>query len=272
MKGDRLEAIRHHLYVQGLTSIQDLADAMGASVATVRRDLLTLEEQGAVGRTRGGAQIARGADIEVAFEVREKQQLAEKRSIAIAAYDLLHPHSSVFLDAGTTVLQLARLLRVDPMPLNVFTNGLIVAQTLMNVPKLRITVIGGTLRNENASMVGPAAEAELDRLWFDHLFLGMSAVGADRRMYSVDAMEARLNERMMARSAAVTVLADATKFNRRATYLVGPLAAPMRLITTAGLAAAERAGLEEAGVEVLVAEGQEVSSRFKSASEGADKP
>lgn len=250
MKNDRLQAIRQHLYVHGETGIQSLADEVGASLATLRRDLLALEQQGIVSRTHGGARMARGAEVEVAFELREKQNLAEKRAIAAAAYELIEPQSAIFLDAGTTVLQLARRLRLGPIPLSVFTNGLVVAQELLNVPKLRVTVIGGQLYNENASFVGPAAEAALDRLWFDHLFLGASAIGDDRRIYSLDAVEASLNEHMLRRAERTTVLADATKFGRRATFRVADLAPPIRVITDEALAPARQASLRENGVDL----------------------
>lgn len=252
MQTDRLGAIRHHLYTQGASSVQALADASGASMATVRRDLQVLEQQGVINRTHGGARIAHGADAELAFEVREKQNLASKRAIADAAYDMLEPHSSIFLDAGTTVLQLVRRLRMGPMPLTVFTNGLVVAQQLMTVPKLKITMIGGQLRVENASMVGPLAKAALDGLWFDQLFLGASAIGDDHRIYSIDVAEANLNADMQRRAAQTVVLADSSKFGRRATFLVSDLGAPVNLVTDEGLSADRRAALQDRGVTLTV--------------------
>ncbi len=250
MHTDRLDAIRHHLYAHGASSIQALADAIGASLATVRRDLLVLEQQGVISRTHGGARIAHAADAEVGFEIREKQNLAAKRAIAQAAYDLLEPHSSVFLDAGTTVLQLVRRLRMSPIPLTIFTNGLVVAQELMRVPKLKITLIGGQLRVENASLVGPAAEAALEGLWFDHLFLGASAIGEDDCIYSIDPAEASLNALMQKRSASTVVLADASKFRRRATYLVSRLEPPVQVLTDDSLPADRCAQLRKSGVEL----------------------
>ena len=162
MQPDRLNAIRHHLYAHGTRSIPALADAVGASLATVRRDLLALEQQGVISRTHGAARIAHGADVEVGFRIREKQNLAAKRAIAQAAYDLLEPHSSVFLDAGTTVLQLVRCLRMRPLPLTIFTNGLMVAHELTTVPTLKITVIGGQLAD--ASKFGGRATFRVSRL------------------------------------------------------------------------------------------------------------
>ncbi len=253
MKPDRLDAIRQHLYARGTSSIEALVQATGASVATVRRDLAALEQQGVVSRTHGGARIASGAHVEVEFTTRERHKLAQKRAIAGAAFELLRPQTVVFLDAGTTVLQLAHRLRVSPVPLSVFTNGLLVAKALMGVPKLRVTMLGGQLRSENASLVGPAAEAMLDGLWFDRLFLGASAIGDDHAIYSVDAAEASLNARMMARSAAVTVLADASKFGQRTTYMVSPLTAATAVISDEALDAGHRRRLRQAGVAVTIA-------------------
>lgn len=247
MQTDRLEAIRHHLYTTGVCSIADLADAVGASLATVRRDLQVLEQQGVVSRTHGSARIAHGAETEAAFAVREQQNLAAKRAIAQAAYDLLEPNSAVFLDAGTTVLQLVRLLRINPVPLTVFTNGLVVAQELMSVSKLKISMIGGQVRVENASLVGPAAEAALNALWFDQLFLGVSAISEDGHISSPDAAEASLNALMRKRAARTVLLADATKFGRRATYGVMPLDASLHLLTDESLPAEARARVRQTG-------------------------
>src|SRR5262245_37062407 len=185
MKVERLDAIRSHLYAHGLSSIQSIADSVGASLATIRRDLRVLEREGAIDRVHGGARIAEGSSVEVAFQERAKRNLAAKRAIAEAAYQLLPVHGTVFLDAGTTVLQLARLIRINPLPLRIFTNGLAVAQEFMNVPDLEVAVLGGQLRSENASLVGPQAEAMLESLWFDQLFLGASAIGPDGAIYSV---------------------------------------------------------------------------------------
>ena len=253
VKTDRLDAIRSHLYANGFSTSQAIAEAVGASLATVRRDLLLLEQNGAINRVHGGARIADGSSVEVAFQEREKRYLSEKRAIATAAYDLLRPRSAIFLDAGTTVLQLARLIRINPMPLRIFTNGLTVAQEFLNIPNMEITLLGGQLRNENASIVGPQAEAMLDTLWFDQLFLGASAIGADGVIYSVDSAEASVNRRMLARSANRFVLVDSSKFGTMATYKVAPLNTA-RLVTDAGLTPHWRKELGNFGVDATLAD------------------
>jgi DeoR family fructose operon transcriptional repressor len=255
VKVERLDAIRGYLYAHGYSTVQTLADAVGASLATIRRDLQFLEREGAIDRVHGGARIAEGSSVEVAFQERAKRHLLAKRAIARAAYAALVPHATIFLDAGTTVLQLARLIRLNPLPLRIFTNGLTVAQEFLNVPNLSVSVLGGQLRSENVSLVGPEAEVALEALWFDQLFLGVSAISADGALYSVDSAEASLNRRMLGRAAETYLLADASKFATTATYRVAPLTAA-RVITDWRLDSEWRARLADTGVDATIAEAE----------------
>ena len=174
----------------------------------------TLDRAGAIDRVHGGARIAEGSSVELAFQERAKRNISAKRTIATAAYKLLAPRTSIFLDAGTTVLQLARLIRINPLPLRIFTNGLAVAQEFLNISDLEVVLLGGQLRSENASLVGPQAETMLESIWFDQLFLGASAIGPDNAIYSVDSAETSLNQRMLTRSAQRYVLAELLKVRR----------------------------------------------------------
>ena len=255
MKIDRASAIRQHLFAKGFCSIAEIAAAVGASEPTVRRDLLALEAEGQILRSHGGAQIAAASGNEIAFESREQINLPVKRAIGEAAYHLLRPDTSVFLDAGTTVLQLARRLRLTPMPLRVFTNCLPVAQVLMPVPQISVTLLGGTLRAGNASMVGMLAETALERLWFDQLFLGVGAVSDDGNISSADDQEARLNAAMLTRSKAPIILTDADKFGQRLTFGVARLGADMRVVTDARLSPDWRARLTDLGSVVTLVGG-----------------
>ena len=94
-KIERLEAIRSQLYSHGFSTIQSLSEAIGASLATIRRDLQTLEDEGAVDRVHGGARIAEGSSVEIAFHERAKQRLEAKRALAAKAYELLVPHATI---------------------------------------------------------------------------------------------------------------------------------------------------------------------------------
>lgn len=253
MKLDRITAIRRHLFTKGFSSVGEIAEAVGVSEPTVRRDLVELEATGVILRTHGGARIAEGSGSEVAFEVREHINLVQKRAIGEAAYQMLRPGSAVFLDAGTTVLQVARRLRLNPMPLRVFTNCLAVAQMLMAVPEVTVTLLGGSLRAQNASVVGPMAEDALERLWFDQLFLGVGAVSLAGQISSADEQEARLNGRMLRRTGSPVILADAAKFGRQLTYHVAGIGAGMRVVVDGGLSAEWQGRLVELGCDLVLA-------------------
>ena len=232
MKPTRAALIRRYLHENGPSSLAALAQATGASLPTLRRDLTEMAAQGIVTRDHGGAALAETHLREAAFEARENQALAEKRAIAAAAYDLLNPGATVFLDAGTTVLQLARLIRAEPLPLSVFTNCLPIAQTLAEAPGVKVTLLGGAYRPENASITGPLAEAMLESLWVQHLFLGCGAISGDLTLSSTDESEARLNARMIARAAQATLLADPSKFGPRLTYGFAKAEVLTRIVST----------------------------------------
>jgi len=220
---DRLAAIRRQLYQAGSQTIQELAAATGASEPTIRRDLKLLEEDGAIERVHGGARLMQAIGSEVAFDLREQRHIEAKRDIAEAAYGLLRPGQTVLFDAGTTMAQLARRLRVQPIPLTVITNGLTVAQELATVDAVRVVLVGGDLRAENMSMVGPQAEAMLNGIWCDQVFLGAGAIAEDGAIYSKDDREASLNALMLRRAAYRVLIADASKLGLRTTFRVAPL-------------------------------------------------
>lgn len=253
MVSERLMQIRHHLYLNGMTGIHDLAEAVDASLATVRRDLHRLETMGVVRRTHGGAILAESMDREVAFETRESQALDQKRAIADAAFHRLKRGGAVFFDAGTTVLQLARRLRIDPMPLTVFSNNITVSEALSGVDGVEIVLLGGRLRHANRSLVGILAEQAIENLWFDQVFLGTSAVQSDDTLSTPDGEEASLNAAMMRRSEECFVLTDSSKFGRRSTYRVGHLDQVSCIFTDADLDKTHLQGLQERGHQIVMA-------------------
>lgn len=256
MNPDRAAQIRRHLYENGPSQATDLARALGVSLPTLRRDLDKLQDQGLILRAHGWAKLTDTHLHEAAFEAREALSLAAKRAIALAAHRLLTPGQTLFLDAGTTVLQLARRIRAEPMALSVFTNCLPIAQDLAQAKGVKVTLLGGAYRPENASITGPLAEAMLEGLWVDHLFLGCGAVDGDLVLTSADESEARLNARMISRAAKATLLADASKFGGRLTYAFARLPGLARVITT-DLPPATAAAIRAAGPELILTRGPE---------------
>src|SRR5690606_38829480 len=126
----------------------------------------------------------------------------------------------------------------------------------MNTPGITIVLLGGQLRAENASMVGALAEAMIENLWFDQLFLGAGAIAPDACIYSLDASEAQLNQKMLARAGSTLLLADSSKFDQRLTYRVAPLSPSLTVISDELLPASWRSKLKELGCTLLKASSQ----------------
>ncbi len=246
----RLEHIQQLLYAAGHATVDDLAEHTHSSAATVRRDLERLEALGLVTRTRGGARLAQTSGAEIAFQVREHQGVNFKRAIAEAAYTLLRPGANIILDAGTTVLQLARLIRRHPLPLTVITNSLPVVQELIGLAQVRLYALGGQLRPENLSSVGVYAEDAIRRFWADQLFLGSNAIHPEHGLSSFDPLEASINAAMLERSEQHVLLSDSSKFGVRAMHHVAPLNAIHTAITDARLPMDWATRLRDAGISV----------------------
>lgn len=231
----RLKTIQEHLYARGVSSIEELVEVTRSSPATVRRDLAKLETDGVIERMHGGARLAEASNLEVAFGLRESEHLEVKRAIGRAAHALLIPGSTVLMDAGTTVLQLAKAIRLDPLPLTIITNGLALAQELVNVPRVDVILLGGKLRGDNLSSVGQYAERLLEEFWCDQLFLGATAVNDEANIATLDANEASINRKMLERAKESVLLVDSSKFGLSAPYRVTKLERVTQVITDEAL-------------------------------------
>jgi len=254
MTTDRKDQIRNYLFEHGLTQVTAIAEVLQTSLATIRRDLTEMERAGLIERLHGAARIAETARGEVAFDARESSNLLAKRAIASEAARLVRPGSTIFLDAGTTVLQLARMVKLMKASLTVFTNSIVVARELADAPGITVNLLGGRVRADNLSVVGPFAESMLNNLWFDQVFLGASAISDDGVISGYDMAEANLNAQMLTRADQVLVLADRSKFSNRATYTVAQLNPAHRLIVDTSLPDALRQTAKDLRLDVVVAQ------------------
>jgi DeoR/GlpR family transcriptional regulator of sugar metabolism len=193
-------------------SVGELSQALGVSEVTIRKDLDLLESQGLLVRVHGGAMASGRGRLEQHFATREQQRLDEKRRIAQAAARLVQSGQRIFLDASTTALQVARLLK-DREGLTVVTNGLYTALELNFSAGVSTIVVGGTMRRRSSSLVGSLSADLLLRLRVDIGFFGAQAVTAEGLMEG-DLDEAQLKQRMVQVSATTVGIVDSSKFGR----------------------------------------------------------
>jgi DeoR/GlpR family transcriptional regulator of sugar metabolism len=203
--------VSSYLSARDRSSVAELSQVLGVSEVTVRKDLDVLESQGSLTRVHGGAMVSGRGRLELHFAAREQEQLEEKRRIAQAAASLVRSGQRIFLDASTTALQVARLLK-DRDDLVVVTNGLYTALELTFSPGVTTIVVGGTMRRRSSSLVGSLSADLLQRLRVDIGFFGARALTARDGLLEGDLDETQLKQRMVAASREVIGIVDASKF------------------------------------------------------------
>lgn len=206
----RRDQIISYLGAHDRVSVGELSRALAVSEVTIRKDLDVLEAQGLLLRVHGGAMSSGRGRLELHFSSREQEHLEEKRRIAQAAAALVRSGQRIFLDASTTSLQVARLLK-DRDDLTVVTNGLYTALELNFSAGVTTIVVGGTMRHRSSSLVGSLSADLLQRLRVDIGFFGARAVSSDGLMEG-DLDEAQLKQRLVQVSAMTVGIADASKW------------------------------------------------------------
>lgn len=205
----RWENLRALLRESGVSRVEDLCRQLKVSAATVRRDLDQLERNGAIRRVHGGAVSVESRLEEPVFENKTALAVREKRRIAEAALPFVGAGETIYLDGGSTVLELARLLR-DRSNLTVVTNSLHAAHELAGRGP-RLIVVGGELRRLSQTLVGPLTRLLLQELHLDKAFMGTIGFSAQEGLTTTDPSEAFTKLAVMGQSRQVIVLADSSK-------------------------------------------------------------
>ena len=242
-----MSAILERLSEHGSLSVTEIASNLRVSPATVRRDLLLLEQQRLLARTHGGA-VAQGVHYELPLRYKGARHQGEKLRIAREAASRVTDGTAVGLTGGTTTTEVARAL-VDRQ-LTIVTNALNIAAEVAIRPNLKLVVTGGVARPESYELVGPVAEASLAGLNLDLAILGVDGISPEAGLTTHHEVEAHTNRAMIDRARRVVVVADASKIGRVAFARICELDRVDELITDDHADPAAVAAFGEVGVRV----------------------
>ena len=233
--------------------VTEFSQQLGVSESTIRRDLQELEDGGWIQRTHGGAILAH-TGFEPSFSDKEVVNLAEKKAMARQAASLVEDGEAVFLDAGTTTLEIARLLRGRKV--TVATNSIEVTQVFIDDTQVEVMLLGGTFRKSTRSLVGYMANEMLKKLHFDKVFVAANALTAQFGISTPNPTEAETKRHMVASGRKVILVVDHSKIGKKALCSICGLDQIDILLTDWGICDEARRELEEQ-IEVIVAEGEE---------------
>ena len=210
---ERRNYILRQLEEKSSVTVAELSGALALSEVTVRKLLMAMEREGRLKRTWGGAVCAHGSLRELSHREKEALHLEEKKAIARAAYDCIADGEAVFLDCGTTTIQLARLIIAGPKRgVMVCTNAINIAMELARAPDIHSIVIGGELRGNILSCVGSLAEWSLQRLFFDKGFVTGNHFTLEHGFSAPIFQEAELKSRVLSVSKEKYILMDYSKY------------------------------------------------------------
>jgi DeoR/GlpR family transcriptional regulator of sugar metabolism len=246
----RLETLMNILSRERYRSVSDLAVDLDVSEMTIRRYLERLESQNLVHRTHGGA-FAGQEMIEVDYRFRETVMQDEKAAIGRAAYTIVQPGESIYIDAGSTTAFLAMCIDGSKR-VTVVTHSLVVAQALEQRENVETILLGGKVHGATHSLIGPLTEESIKRFNFNRCFLGTSGINIRKGLTQSTFDEVPIKRAAAENSKEVIVLADSSKINREVLVLFLEISRVNILITDIGIGRQEKYDLEEQGVRVVV--------------------
>ena len=234
-----------------LVGVAEIAETLGVSEMTIRRDLTDLEKAGHLKRVHGGAVSSHGRSYEPPLTLRQSQGADAKRRIAEAAVELVEEGDSIAIDVGSTAHEVARCL-VGRRGLTVVTASIRVVTTLMDNKDIRLIVTGGILRHGEQSLVGDLPQEAFKGLFVDKLFLAVGGLDARSGLTEYNWEDALVKKAMIGNAKKVILIADAAKFGRIAFAKVADFGAVHTLVTNKEPPACLVESLARANVTVMI--------------------
>lgn len=245
----RASAILNVLAEYGRIEVAALAERLGVSQVTIRKDLDALEEQGVVRREHGYAVFGGLDDISnrLAFHYEEKKRIAREASKLVSAGE------TVMIESGSCCALLAEELAREKPGVTIITNSAFIANYIRKLSGAHVVLLGGDFQNDAQVMVGPVLKSCLDQFYVDKLFIGIDGYTPELGFSGNDHLRAQAVRDMSEHAQQLVVVTESQKFSQRG---VVPLRVPGKLgtvVTDASLPPEAEALLSQGGVSVVKA-------------------
>lgn len=210
---ERREYILKKLQLDGKVSVLDLSNELQVSEVTIRRDLAALEDMSLLTRTYGGAIERKSITEQFSYIERETLNIDSKKEIAEKASVFLRNHSSIILDAGTTVRQLIPYLS-ELKTTTVITFDIAMAMDLAKYPYITTILVGGILEHNTLSLVGIDTYKKIETLQADISFIGCDSF-SETHAFSTSTLKAAIKEKLIQNSEKSVLMSDSSKYKQK---------------------------------------------------------
>lgn len=229
----------------GAVQVDELAKILDVSLMTIRRDLEKLKLEGRIDRCHGGAVIKR----EVPYTEKQVLETEEKHRIAEQCVNLVKKGNVVFLDAGTTTYEVAKLIKDIPN-LTVVTNDIEIARLLLH-STVNLVICGGTVQKSTGSMVGALANQMMDNMRLDVSFMGAQSIDEQFNVMTPTLDKAVMKQTICRNSKEKYLLVDRSKFARQALIKINDLSGYTAVITNKRFTAEEEKRLRDLRATII---------------------
>jgi DeoR family glycerol-3-phosphate regulon repressor len=233
----------------GRVLVDDLASHFGITPQTIRMDLNSLCAGRVLVRFHGGALFPDGKE-NVEYEARRQIAAPEKIAIGQETAKLIPDNSSLFINIGTTTEAVGQCL-INHQGLMVITNNINVANSLRLYPSIEVAIAGGVVRRSDGGIVGEAAVDFISQFKVDYAVIGVSAIDMDGSLLDFDFREVKVAQAIIANARHVILVADSTKYERRAPVKIAQLTQVDTFVTDKMEAPAIRQICTEGEVHVI---------------------
>ena len=233
--------------------VDEISHATGISEVTIRKDLTILQNRHLLLRTRGGAmrKPIENTNEDTTIARKRMFNFKEKERIGAEAVKFIKEGDYIMLDSGTTTLEVARHLGKF-QHLHILTNAMNIATELMNYKRFDVVLLGGNVRHNSLSTVGPLAQTVLRNFNRYKLFLGVDSFSIENGVSTPSLEEALLNQIMIQQADKVIAVFDSSKFNKRSFSHIADAKDLDYIITDSAIPVGMSSKLQKLGIEVRI--------------------
>lgn len=220
---ERFDKIVSSVEVRNSVTVSELAEALGVSESTIRRDLIALDRIGRIKKVHGGATAVSRSSVINEDDMNTKLTLHiyEKEQIGKLAAGLISNNDMVFIDAGTTTMAMINYIN-EGVRATFVTNGIVHAKKLIG-KGLSAYIIGGRIKLTTEAVIGTAAIGNMQKYNFTKAFIGTNGISIKSGYSTPDIEEAAVKTEALKRSARSYILADSSKFEAVSAITFGEL-------------------------------------------------